>query len=288
MLIALVGRVPRLDGDVAVSVVITSLFGLGVLLGLAPEVPAGLNGILFGDVLGVTDLDIALAAGLAVGVVAVLTVLHPSLLVTGFDRLNARALGRSPAALDVVLALLLAAATLVAVQALGNLLVVAMLVGPAATARLLTRRMAPMMITATAVAAGAAVAGLYASYHARVAAGAAVDARARGVLPARAARPLGRGGVRVRPSAGGPVVIERGAAWAERAHGELAARGYRSGGARSAVIDRLAGDGGCRTAAELARELRARRPAGRDRERLPRARRAPGRRARPRPGPRRR
>ncbi len=174
VLIALVGRVPRLDGDVAVSVVITSLFGLGVLLGLAPEVPAGLNGILFGDVLGVTDLDIALAAGLAVAVVAVLTMLHPSLLVTGFDRLNARALGRSPAAFDIVLALLLAAATLVAVQALGNLLVVAMLVGPAATARLLTRRMAPMMLTATAVAAGAAVAGLYASYHARVAAGAAV------------------------------------------------------------------------------------------------------------------
>lgn len=174
VLIALVGRVPRLDGDVAVSVVITSLFGLGVLLGLAPEVPAGLNGILFGDVLGVTDLDIALAAGLAVAVVAVLTMMHPSLLVTGFDRLNARALGRSPAAFDIVLALLLAAATLVAVQALGNLLVVAMLVGPAATARLLTRRMAPMMLTATAVAAGAAVAGLYASYHARVAAGAAV------------------------------------------------------------------------------------------------------------------
>lgn len=174
VLIALVGRVPRLDGDVAVSVVITSLFGLGVLLGLAPEVPAGLNGILFGDVLGVTDLDIALAAGLAVMMLAVLPVLHQSLLVTGFDRLNARALGRSPAAFDVVLALLLAAATLVAVQALGNLLVVAMLVGPAATARLLTRRMGPMMFTATAVAAGAAVAGLYASYHARIAAGAAV------------------------------------------------------------------------------------------------------------------
>ncbi len=174
VLIALVGRIPRLDGDVAVSVVITSLFGLGVLLGLAPDVPAGLNGILFGDLLGVTDLDIALAAGLAVAVLAVLTMLHPSLLAVGFDRLNARALGRSPAGLDVVLAVLLAAATLVAVQALGNLLVVAMLVGPAATARLLTRRMVPMMATATAVAAGASVAGLYLSYHAKVAAGASV------------------------------------------------------------------------------------------------------------------
>lgn len=52
-------------------------------------------------------------------------------------------------------------------------------------------------------------------------------------------------------------MIERGAAWAERAHRELAARGHRSGGARSAVIGRLAGAGGCCTAAELARELHA-------------------------------
>lgn len=52
-------------------------------------------------------------------------------------------------------------------------------------------------------------------------------------------------------------MIERGAAWAELAHRELAARGYRSGGARSAVIGRLAGAGGCCTAAELTRELRA-------------------------------
>lgn len=174
VLIALVGRVPRLDGDVAVSVVITSLFGLGVLLGLAPEVPAGLNRLLFGDVLGVTDGDLMLAAGLAVAMVAVLAVLHPSLLLVGFDRLNARALGRAPGLYDVVLAVLLAAATLVAVQALGNLLVVAMLVGPAATARLVTRRLVAMMVAATAIAAGASIAGLYASYHAGVAAGAAV------------------------------------------------------------------------------------------------------------------
>ncbi len=172
--IALVGRVPRLDGDVAVSVVITSLFGLGVLLGLAPEVPAGLRDLLFGDVLGVTDGDIALAGALAAIMVVVLAVTHHSLLAVGFDRLSARALGRSPAAFDILLAVLLAAATLVAVQALGNLLVVAMLVGPAAAARLLTRRMVPMMLTATAVAAGASVAGLYVSYHARLAAGASV------------------------------------------------------------------------------------------------------------------
>lgn len=174
VLIALVGRVPRLDGDVAVSVVITSLFGLGVLLGLSPEVPAGLNDILFGDVLAVTDGDIALTAALAVLVVSALTVLHPSLLVAGFDRLNAVAFGRSPAALDVALAVMLAAATLVAVQALGNLLVVSMLVGPAATARVLATRLVPMMILATCVAVLASLAGLYVSYYAKTAAGASV------------------------------------------------------------------------------------------------------------------
>ena len=173
-LIALVGRIKVLSSEVAVSVVITSLFGAGVLLGLAPTTPAGLGGILFGDLLAVGFGDIALAAGYAAIVLAILFVLHEGLLATGFDRLNAKALGRSPAPLDLVLALLLAGATLVAVQALGNLLVVAMLIGPAASARLLTRRIGPMMLTAVAIAWVASLVGLYASYHAELAAGAAV------------------------------------------------------------------------------------------------------------------
>jgi ABC-type Mn2+/Zn2+ transport system permease subunit len=173
-LIALVGRIKVLSSEVAVSVVITSLFGAGVLLGLAPDTPAGLGGILFGDLLAVGFGEIALAAGYAAIVLAILFVLHQGLLATGFDRLNAKALGRSPAPLDLVLALLLAGATLVAVQALGNLLVVAMLIGPAASARLLTRRIGPMMLTAVAIAWVASLVGLYASYHAELAAGAAV------------------------------------------------------------------------------------------------------------------
>ena len=162
-LIALVGRIKVLSSEIAVSVVITSLFGAGVLLGLAPTTPAGLGGILFGDLLAVGFGDIALAAGYAAIVLAILFVLHEGLLATGFDRLNAKALGRSPAPLDLVLALLLAGATLVAVQALGNLLVVAMLIGPAASARLLTRRIGPMMLAAVAIAWVASLAGLYAS-----------------------------------------------------------------------------------------------------------------------------
>ncbi len=175
-LIALVGRVPRLDSDVGVAVVITSLFGLGVLLGLAPEVPAGLNGLLFGDLLAVGWGEIAITAGAAVVIGAALWVLHPSFLAVFFDRAGARSLGRRPGGFEIALALLLALATLVAVQALGNLLVVAMLVGPAATARLLTPRIVPMMATAVAIALVSSACGLYLSFHANVAGGAAVTA----------------------------------------------------------------------------------------------------------------
>jgi len=173
--IALVGRTPVLDHDVAVAVVISTLLGLGVLLGLSPQTPAGLGSLLFGDVLGVGPLDLALAAGLVVVSLGVLGVLHPTLVAVGFDRSSPVAGGRGAAA-DLVLTVLLATATLVAVQALGNLLVVATLVGPAATARVVTRRLGPMMAVATATAIASALAGLYVSYYARVAAGASVTA----------------------------------------------------------------------------------------------------------------
>lgn len=175
-LVALVGRVPGLDSDVGVAVVITALFGLGVLLGLAPEVPAGLGELLFGDLLAVGWGEIALTAGAVLAIGGALRVLHPSLLAVFFDRAGAAALRRRPGGYEVALALLLALATLVAVQALGNLLVVAMLVGPAATARLLTRRLGTMMALATAVAVVASAAGIYLSFYAELAGGAAVTA----------------------------------------------------------------------------------------------------------------
>jgi len=95
-------------------------------------------------------------------------------LAVGFDRVNAKALGARPLLADVALLVLLAAAILVAVQGLGNLLVVSVLVGPAAIARRLASRMAPMMLLAAAVAVLSGVAGLYVSYHARTAAGASI------------------------------------------------------------------------------------------------------------------
>jgi len=172
--VALAGRLPGIGRDVAVAIVVTTLFGLGVLLALTPASPPGLDGLLFGDLLGVTRGDLAAAGTLAALSLVALAALHRPLLAVGFDRGSSASLGARPLVVDLGLLALIAAAIVVGVQGLGNLLVLAGLIGPAATARLLARRVPTMMMTATGVAAGCAFGGLYLSYYADVAAGAAV------------------------------------------------------------------------------------------------------------------
>jgi ABC-type Mn2+/Zn2+ transport system permease subunit len=172
--IALAARVKGVGSDNAVAVVITTLFGVGALLALSPASPPGLQGLLFGDVLASSTADLVLAGGLAAAVLAGMWLVHWRLLAVGFDRTGARALGVQPLAAELALFVLLAVAVLVGVRGLGNLLVVAALIGPAATARVLTRRVAPMVAIACAVGVAAGVGGLYLSYYAGIAAGAAI------------------------------------------------------------------------------------------------------------------
>ncbi len=174
--IAYAARLGGVGGDTAVAVVVTTLVGAGALLALSPDAPAAVQELLFGDVLALTGTDLALAAGLATAVLVALRLAHSRLLVVGFDRSNARAFGSNPASVDLVLLLLVGAFTVVAVQALGSLLVLAMLVGPAATASLVTRRLVPMMSLAALLALLGGAAGLYVSYHADTAGGASIAA----------------------------------------------------------------------------------------------------------------
>jgi ABC-type Mn2+/Zn2+ transport system permease subunit len=172
--IALVGATPAIGRDTGVAVVITTLFGLGVVLALSPSAPPGVDGLLFGDLLGVTRTDIIVSAALTAAAFGAGVLLYRPLLAVGFDRTSAAAFGARPFQVDLALLGLVAAAVLVGVQALGNLLVVALLVGPAASARLLVRRLPAMMAVATLVAWASGLAGLYLSYYVNVAAGAAV------------------------------------------------------------------------------------------------------------------
>ena len=172
--IALAGRDERLGGDVAVAVAIAALFGLGALLALSPEVPARLGELLFGDLLGVTGRDLAEAAALAGGVVVALALGHRRLALSAFDRAGAPSLGTRPARWELVLLVLLAVCTVAAVRGLGNLLVVAMILAPAAAALNLAARLPVALVLAAALAGLAGVLGLVASYHLELAAGASV------------------------------------------------------------------------------------------------------------------
>jgi ABC-type Mn2+/Zn2+ transport system permease subunit len=154
--------------------VITTLFGLGVLLALAPASPPGIQSLLFGDPLAITSGDLLTAGVLSVSALAVLAILHRPLLAVGFDRGMAGPLGLRPFAVELALIALVAVAILVAVQALGNLLVVGILIGPAATARLLTHRLPAMMGAAAAIAILGSAGGLYLSYYGGLAAGASI------------------------------------------------------------------------------------------------------------------
>jgi ABC-type Mn2+/Zn2+ transport system permease subunit len=174
--IALAGRTPEIGSDTAVAVVVPGFLGLGALLALSADTPPGLSGLLFGDILGVSDLDLWLSITLAAVTVAALVLLHRQLLAVGFDRASARALGGRPVLVGVALMVLVALSVLVGVQALGALLVVAILIGPAATARLVSNRMAPMMALATCFAVLAGGGGLYVSYYADTAGGASIAA----------------------------------------------------------------------------------------------------------------
>jgi ABC-type Mn2+/Zn2+ transport system permease subunit len=170
--IALVAR--RGGGDVGVAVVVSGLFGLGGMLALSPETPPRLGELLFGDLLGVTTGNLIAAAALATAVLVALAVAYRSLAVTAFDRGSAHALNVDAAKADLGLLILLAITTVAAVQGLGNLLLIALILAPATAALSLTKRLPQALTLAAGLAALAGLAGLLVSYRLEIAAGASV------------------------------------------------------------------------------------------------------------------
>lgn len=205
--IALVARVPALGRDTAVSIVISTMLGLGALLALAPSTPRGLAALLFGDVLGLSTADLAVGVLVAALLAVLLTVFHGRLLAVGFDRETAARLGIRPGLVELLLLVLLGLALVVVVPALGNLLAAAILIGPAATARLVTRRVPSMLAVAVLLAIGCGLAGLDASYQLSTASGATIAATilvvyllalGRATLRRRSVPPAGPSGPAVR------------------------------------------------------------------------------------------
>jgi manganese transport system permease protein len=195
-LIALAARDSRVGAEVAVGVTVTAAFGLGAVLALAPEVPARLSELLFGDLLGTSTADLVAAAALGGVVAFALTAGHRSLAAAVFDPVAAPSLGVRPQRARLALLALLAVAVVAAVQGLGNLLVLALIVAPASAGIRLGASLRTQMALAAATGALAGLLGLVASAELDVAAGAAVALAAIGLyavaaLLAPAASPAG-------------------------------------------------------------------------------------------------
>jgi ABC-type Mn2+/Zn2+ transport system permease subunit len=174
LLIALAARDRRIGSELAVAVTVGTCFGLGVALALAPDVPARLSELLFGDPLGATDGDLAAAGALGVVVLLALGLGGRALRVTAFDPGAARSLGVAPGRTSAGLLVLLGVAIVASVQGLGNLLVLALIVAPAAAALRASDRVAVQLRVAAGLGALAGLAGMELSYVADVAAGPAV------------------------------------------------------------------------------------------------------------------
>ena len=173
-LIGVVRNTSRVKEDAAIGIVFTSLFALGLVLISVTPSQTDLNHIIFGNLLGVSMADLVQVVILGVVAFAILVLKRRDLTLYAFDPTHAHAIGLSPRRLGALLLGLLALTSVVALQTVGVVLVVAMLIIPGATAYLLTDRFSRMLVIAPVISAACSVAGIYISYYLDTASGAMV------------------------------------------------------------------------------------------------------------------
>jgi manganese/iron transport system permease protein len=173
--IAVIARSRRVAEDTAIGILFAGMFALGVVLvSSLATYQKDLAQLLFGDILAVSRGDLVAAAAACAIVVGALLLLNKELSLVAFDREMAAAMRYPVFALDLVLLALLTVAIVVSLRTIGNILVLAMLVTPAATARLVTQRLPAMQAVAAAIGAACGVVGLYISFWWDVASGGAI------------------------------------------------------------------------------------------------------------------
>lgn len=170
-LIGVVRDTSRIKEDAAIGIVFTTLFALGLVLISVTPSQTDLNHIIFGNLLGVSRADLVQVAVLGAVVLTALVLKRRDFTLYAFDPVHAQAIGLRPRVLGAVLLGLLALTCVVALQAVGVILVVAMLIIPGATAYLLTDRFARMLLVAPTISVLCSVTGLYLSYHLDTASG---------------------------------------------------------------------------------------------------------------------
>ncbi|MGQ9833945.1 MAG: metal ABC transporter permease [Candidatus Villigracilaceae bacterium] len=173
--ISAISRSGRFKEDTAIGIIFAGMFALGIaIISTVRNYAVDLSHFLFGDVLGVSIQSLAWMGMFGLGVILVIAAFYQEFLVISFDSVLAQTLRLPVTALNNLMLVLIAVTVAVAMQTVGVALMVAMLVTPAATASLLTRRLLPMMTISATLAALAGGIGLYVSYYLGIASGAAI------------------------------------------------------------------------------------------------------------------
>ena len=168
-------REERIKEDTAIGVVFAAMLALGIaIISTARSYSVDLTHILFGNVLGVRDADLRVMLIFSAVVVGVVAVLYKEFLVLSFDPGLAKTLKLPREALRLLMLALVAVTIVASLRAVGVGLMVAMLITPAATAQLLTRRLHHMMFVSALLGALSGVIGLYLSFHLNIASGPAI------------------------------------------------------------------------------------------------------------------
>jgi ABC-type Mn2+/Zn2+ transport system permease subunit len=168
-------RQGELKEDTAIGILFAAALALGVaLISTIRTYATDLTHILFGNILGVSQSDLWLTAGLGGAVLVTILLFYKEFLVISFDPVLAATLRLPAERLRILLLILLAVTVVVSLKTVGVGLVTAMLVTPGATAYLLTRRLPAMMAVAAGIGAFSGLAGMYLSFYANIASGAAI------------------------------------------------------------------------------------------------------------------
>ena len=163
-----------IKGDTAIGITFSSFLALGVILIGVANSSTDLFHILFGNILAVQDIDKWLTMGVSGIVLIVIILFFKELLITSFDPLMARAIGMKVNFYHYLLMVLLTLVSVTAMQSVGTILIVAMLITPAATAYLYTNSLRKMIILSSSLGAVSSVLGLFIGYSFNIAVGSSI------------------------------------------------------------------------------------------------------------------
>jgi manganese/iron transport system permease protein len=161
---AFIRRISGLREDAIIGLVFTSFFALGLVLVSLNPTSVNVQGIILGNILGIGDADVLQVIVISAVSLAILAVKWRDLMVVFFDENHARSIGIDPKLHQILFFTLLAACTVAALQTVGAILVIAMVVTPGATAYLLTDRFGRLILISMALGAGTSAVGAYLSF----------------------------------------------------------------------------------------------------------------------------